>query len=218
MNDIYYKDLKIKYIYIKTLKNTYIGVSKDLDITIKTPSKSTRFIDELIQKKELWIRKQILKIKQNPPQKINLEDEVLLFGEVCSLDIDEAKELREFLYRIRSDSTQAVLRCYDRYYKLKSDRYLIPRVEYWQEIMSLRYDNIKFKKMKSMWGNCSSKKVITLNTQLIKIKKELIDYVIVHELAHLVHMNHSKDFHTLVEKYLPHAKLLRKELKNINLS
>jgi len=218
MNNIYYKDLKIKYIYKKTLKNTYIGVSKDLDITIKTPSKSTRFIDELIQKKELWIRKQILKIKQNPPQKINLEDEVLLFGEICSLDIDEAKELREFLYRIRSDSTQAVLRCYDRYYKLKSDKYLIPRVEYWQEVMSLRYDKIKFKKMKSMWGNCSSKKTITLNTQLIKIKKELIDYVIVHELAHLVHMNHSKDFHTLVEKYLPHAKLLRKELKNINLS
>ena len=47
----------------------------------------------------------------------------------------------------------------------------------------------------------------------MKVKKELIDYVVVHELAHLVHMNHSREFHMFVDKYLSDSKLLRKELK-----
>jgi len=83
--------------------------------------------------------------------------------------------------------------------------------------MGLSYTEIKFRKMKSRWGSCSSKKTITLNTELMKVKKELIDYVLVHELAHLKHMNHSKEFHSLVENYLSDSKVLRKELKNINL-
>ena len=84
--------------------------------------------------------------------------------------------------------------------------------------MGLDYSEIKYRKMKSRWGSCSSKRVLTFNTELIKINKELIDYVIVHELAHIKHMNHSKQFHALVEKYLPDSKYLRKELKNIKIS
>ena len=67
-------------------------------------------------------------------------------------------------------------------------------------------------------GSCNSKKVLTFNTELIKIKKELIDYVVVHELAHIQHMNHSRKFHDLVDKYLPDSKSYRKKLKNIKIS
>ena len=80
--------------------------------------------------------------------------------------------------------------------------------------MSLKYEEIKLKKMRSRWGSCSSQRVITLNTQLLKLKREQIDYVVVHELAHLVHMNHSKSFHSLVQKYIPDAMNIRREIKN----
>ncbi len=92
------------------------------------------------------------------------------------------------------------------------------RLFYYAELMNLNFSILKFRKMKSRWGSCSSKRVITLNKELMRVDLELIDYVIVHELAHLRHMNHSKDFHALVASYLPDAKERRAKLKKISLS
>ncbi|MBN2815879.1 MAG: M48 family metallopeptidase [Campylobacterales bacterium] len=101
---------------------------------------------------------------------------------------------------------------------LFSVEYIQDRVVYFSQEMGLEYSELRFKKMKSRWGSCNSKGVITLNTHLTRVKEELIDYVVVHELSHLVHMNHSKAFHTYVEKYLPNSKQYAKELKSIRLT
>ncbi|MCF6310366.1 MAG: M48 family metallopeptidase [Sulfurimonas sp.] len=184
---------------------------------MKTSKVSDDYIQDLLSKKELWVRKQLLHVEQNPPIQIDLEDEVLLFGEVHSIDIDEAKVLRTYLDKVKISNTNNILKCYDNFYKLYAKEYLIPRVNYFSNIMNLNYSEIKFRKMKSRWGSCSSTGVITLNSQLIKINKELIDYIIVHELAHLTHMNHSKKFHSLVNQYIPNSKILNKKLKTIHL-
>ena len=102
--------------------------------------------------------------------------------------------------------------------EIHSRDFLRDRVIYFSQEMRLDFEELKFRKMRSRWGSCSSKKVITLNSELLKLKIELIDYVVIHELSHLVHMNHSKEFHALVEKFLPDSKLFRKELKQIRLS
>ena len=81
--------------------------------------------------------------------------------------------------------------------------------------MGLKYSELKFRKMKSRWGSCSSNGVITLNKKLIKTPQECIDYVIVHELAHLIHMNHSKKFHQLVEEYFPQATGAKETLSRV---
>jgi predicted metal-dependent hydrolase len=96
--------------------------------------------------------------------------------------------------------------------------FLRDRVEYFAQEMRLDFKELKFRKMKSRWGSCTSDKVITLNSELTKLKCELIDYVVVHELSHLVHMNHSREFHAFVEKYLPGSKSFKKELQRIRLS
>jgi len=80
--------------------------------------------------------------------------------------------------------------------------YLRSKVEYYSKVMGLKYSELKFRKMKRRWGSCSSNGVITLNTYLYNTPEIQINYVVVHELAHRVHMNHSKAFHALVEKYL----------------
>ena len=69
--------------------------------------------------------------------------------------------------------------------------------------------------MKTRYGVCNTKlKKITLNLELIKRDVIYIDYVIVHELSHLIHPNHSKDFWGVVEEVMPNYKKIRKELKN----
>ena len=95
--------------------------------------------------------------------------------------------------------------------------YMKQRVELYAKKMGLIYNEIKFRRMKRRWGSCSSKKDITLNLYLYNTSKELIDYVIVHELAHLVQMNHSKKFHKIVMFSMPNTKELDKELKSIGL-
>ncbi|WP_373035356.1 M48 family metallopeptidase [Sulfurimonas sp.] len=213
-SEIRFKDLNIIHITKPNLKNSYISVNEDSKVVLKTSRVSQRYIEGLLNEKEIWIRKQLFKREQNPPIKVNLEDEVLLFGDIYSVDADEASELRILLNRLRKPTQKNILRCYDGYYKTYALSYLTSRVKHYSDIMNLDYEDIKLKKMRGRWGSCSSTRVITLNTQLMKLKKEQIDYVVVHELAHLVHMNHSKSFHSLVERYFPDSQKIRKELKN----
>ena len=218
MSSFLFKELNIIHIVNKNLKNSYIQISRELEITLKTPKVSDLFVSNLLQKKESWIRKKILTLQEQQPIQVNIEDEVLLFGEVLSIDMPEVLNLRLKLSKNKNSSEKSVLKHYNSFYSTCAKEYVTPRVVYFAQIMNLDYEEIKFRKMKSRWGSCSSKKVLTFNTELIKTKKELIDYVVVHELAHLKHMNHSKKFHDYVEEYLPNSKSYRAELKSIHIA
>ena len=75
---------------------------------------------------------------------------------------------------------------------------------------------LKFRKMKTRWGSCNYVKcIITLNTNLIFCTKEQIDYVIIHEFAHLIVPNHSKDFYKVVSEFCPEYKRIKKEMAGI---
>jgi predicted metal-dependent hydrolase len=212
------KELYAELIYAPKLKHSYIRVNHDSSIVIKTPFKQECYAVDFFHEKEAWIRKQLHKNALNQQPQVNLEDEVLMFGEIYSVDSNEAEYLRAKLHRLKSCEPRKILAVYDDFYKHISQKYLPQRLQYFADIMRLDYKTLKFRKIKSRWGSCNSRKEITLNTQLMRVQKELIDYVIVHELAHLIHMNHSKQFHELVASYLPHAKILRKRLKEIRLS
>lgn len=98
-------------------------------------------------------------------------------------------------------------------YKNLAPTLLNSKVEYWADSMNLKPTKVSYRKTKRQWGSCSYKNSISLNTFLVMLPPKIIDYIIVHELAHITHKNHSKEFWALVEKYLPEYKDLRKELK-----
>ena len=79
--------------------------------------------------------------------------------------------------------------------------------------MNVHFNMVRIKNVKTIWGSCSSKKNLNFNFKLFFLPEALIDYVFVHELAHLKHMNHSKVFWSEVEKQIPDYKKRREELK-----
>ncbi|WP_294885375.1 MULTISPECIES: SprT family zinc-dependent metalloprotease [unclassified Sulfurimonas] len=218
ISEINFNNLRILHIYKPNLKNSYISVKKNGEITLKTSVISNSYIQNLLIKKEFWIRKQLKIVEQNRSMTVNIQDEVILFGEIYSIDTNEANALREYLKNVDVSNIINISKCYDKFYKESAQSYIVPRVEHYAKIMNLNYSDIKFRKMRSRWGSCSSRGIITFNTELVKIGKNLIDFIVVHELAHITHMNHSKKFHLLVERYIPDAKVLNQELRRFSLS
>ena len=214
---ISFKELNIKHICKLSLKHSYISI-KDSEVILKTPRVSKSYIEQLLLEKESWIRKQLLKDSNKELVEFKLGEEILLFGRVESLNSNDFKSLKDSILKLKIKNNEHILKCYNNFYKESSENYLTKRAEFFSKIMNLNYTQLKFRKMKTRWGSCNSLGRITLNTELLKIKKELIDYVVVHELAHLKHMNHSKEFHSFVEKYLINSKLLKKELRNIKIA
>lgn len=80
-------------------------------------------------------------------------------------------------------------------------------------ITGLRPNKVRIREIKYAWGSCSSNKNITLNSKLIKYSECVIRYVILHELCHIKHMNHSFEFWNLVGTYMPNYKEVRREFK-----
>lgn len=101
----------------------------------------------------------------------------------------------------------------ERALKKEAQTLLSQRLYEMSKSSGLTYKAVKFKRLTSRWGSCSSDKIITLNYFLVQLPWHLIDYVIGHELAHTVQMNHSQDFWRIVESMAPDAKNCRKEIK-----
>ena len=91
--------------------------------------------------------------------------------------------------------------------------YIPDRVEYYSKIMNLKYGRITITSAKTRFGSCSSKGNISFSYRLMLYPRELVDYVIVHELAHLSEMNHSDRFYKIIESVLPDYRERVKRLK-----
>lgn len=89
---------------------------------------------------------------------------------------------------------------------------LTERVMHFSKQHNLYYNAISIKVMKSQWGSCSIKKNLNFNTKLVFLPRDLVDYVVVHELCHLKEMNHSKAFWDLVESIMPDYRAREKKL------
>lgn len=89
------------------------------------------------------------------------------------------------------------------------------KVEHYAAVMGVTYGRITIRDQKTRWGSCSSKGNLNFNYRLAYLPEELLDYVVVHELAHRIYMDHSENFWQQVAQYFPDYKNCRKKLKEI---
>ena len=105
------------------------------------------------------------------------------------------------------------------WYRQKLKRRIAPLLEKWQKLMGVQAAECRIKRMKTKWGTCSSEAArIWLNLELAKKPLPCIEYVLVHELAHLIERHHNDRFISLMEKHLPRWRALRRLLNAAPLS
>lgn len=92
------------------------------------------------------------------------------------------------------------------------------RVKYYCAVMQVTVGRITIRNQKTRWGSCSSAGNVNFNYRLYYLPDELLDYVVVHELAHRRHMDHSKEFWSEVARYCPDYRARRKQLKEYQLA
>jgi predicted metal-dependent hydrolase len=97
--------------------------------------------------------------------------------------------------------------------KTLAKKYLTERMDHFSKIMNVTYKDIKINSAHTRWGSCNAKGSISFTYRLILVPLPLIDYVVVHELAHLKEMNHSKKFWKTVDDILPDYKASKRKLQ-----
>ena len=98
--------------------------------------------------------------------------------------------------------------------KMRAKEILPKKVDYFAEIMGLKPAGVKITSAKKRFGSCSGKNSLCFSYELMLYPDEAIDYVVVHELAHIKHRNHSAQFYSLIGKYLPDYKTRERILKS----
>ncbi|HHW69703.1 MAG TPA: M48 family metallopeptidase [Tenericutes bacterium] len=195
----------------KNNKNTYIRIKNDFTIQITTNFfVSKKNIYELITLNILSIKKMI-----ENKRKTDLDSEKFYYlGRYYDIIIlpNQRKMVFDDNRIIVSDEKKL-----DKWLNKNINSLFNERVEHIYNLMDEEFEfpKIKIRKMKTRWGVCNrSNNTITLNSNLIRYSIDKIDYVIIHELCHFTHFNHSKDFWKLVEKYCPEYKKIRRDLKD----
>lgn len=194
-------------------RNTYITISKEGIVTVRSPHKDDQKLREILKEKEVWINTHLQKLNAHSVLKHSVGKNILFRGEVIALD-----SLAYLLKKIKIDSNELdIVKYYHQFYKNEALLTLPSRITYYAKKMGCEPSEIRYKKMIRRWGSCTSCGVVTFNTLMMQLSYEHIDYIIVHELAHLKHMNHSREFHGFVKSILSNEKQLRQELKNIRI-
>jgi len=188
---------------------------KEKLILVKVPKYySNDNINKLLYDKKKWIRKKIEEIDsyyKKKERKFLTGDKFFLYGVELTLvktnsNQNEVIVTDSCLNLFFSGKGNNFKKIIENWYKKESLEYLVLRTSYLAKIMSVKYNSVKIKNFKRRLGSCSYKNDIVYNWRIIMSPKEIIDYIIIHELCHTVHFNHSKNFWILVKEFSPYYK------------
>lgn len=215
----------------KSVKNVNLRVKSDGRVLVSANnSVQTEFIDAFIKQKQKYIISALTKfeekrrlMKEISKRYVSGENYTLL-GKNLRLKVEEAKE--ETVY---TDGIYIFLRVKDknnfRHKEIMMDRWLKEyQMMIFKELVdekyalfqkyNVPYPELRVRYMTSRWGSCQPKRgIITLNSQLIKAPRNCIEYVVLHEFAHYIHPNHSRQFWDFVTMMMPDWKERKKELE-----
>jgi predicted metal-dependent hydrolase len=193
----------------RNIKGTYIRVKEDLNIYVSTNMFYPNFmIKDLISKNY----DNLVKMIKEQKKKISNNEGFFYLGKKYNIIYIDDKSISFDENNVYMSKDFDI----DKWYKSKAKVLFLNRLEekYNEYNRSIPHPTLRIRKMKTRWGVCNIKShVITLNLELIKRDQKYLDYVIVHELTHLVHADHTKRFWNCVEENFPNYKRIVKEMR-----
>ena len=198
-----------------------LTINKDAELIVKAPKKmSLEKIMTFIKEKDHWIQSKQSEIMSRRSYNKNIIDynEYLFLGKRYQLNIlkgiKHIELTQEYICVPDKISKDVFIKHIVRWYVKTAKNILYERLEYFSKIMDLDYTKLRIINSKRLWGSCKvTTRVISLNFRLVMLPHELLDYIIVHELSHLVVANHSSNFYKVIETVIPNYKNLIKEIR-----
>ena len=201
-------------------KTLSLSINENSDLVVRAPHRvSDDEIQKFISEKSAWIdnKQRLIKarLKDNENQHSSLQ--CLYLGSLYPLKIDnnsvEPISFNGLMFTITNVNRDSISLPLKSWYKKRFIEVALPRLSYFSDKHKLKVNQVRVKEQKTLWGSCSSKNNINLNYLLIMAPMKVIDYVIVHELVHTIHKNHSAKFWQKVATIMPNYKDARYWLK-----
>ncbi len=193
----------------KNNKNAYIRIKEENIVYVTVPY---LFSDKKVMKLLEENKKSIFKMIEKNKIKEEKNEGLWYLGKQYFPIFTPLYDLEFIGNKIYVESEKKL----EKYINENRKRIFLEHLDKWYNLFeeSIPYPTLKIRKMKTRWGVCNRRNnTVTLNSDLIKYDLDKLDYVIIHELSHFRHFNHSKEFWKLVEKYEPNYKKIRKELR-----
>lgn len=220
----------MQYQLIKSNRKTIaISFDRDGNLVVKAPYFVRKYeIETFLSEKSEWIEDTLVKLRQAKEEekklclKLENGDELYCLGEKRILTV-----IREERRRAKVNCVMGRLLLYvpyeadytckkeqlEKWYRKEAADLLTAKANAFADRIGVHFEDIRVKDQKSRWGSCSSKGNLNFNWRIIMAPEPVCDYVVIHELCHLVYMNHSEDFWNLVSVYCPKYRQYKKWLK-----
>ncbi len=225
---------EFKYKIVRSKRRRFsssISITPDRGVVVSVPPwVSLSSIEDLVREKTDWIIKTLKRLNLQSPKKnkqyIDGENH-LYFGEEYPLSVTAATGIAtarlSFLYnkfeaRVPAHHTPVTQRkelkeAMIRWYLDNGKRIVTEKVNHFTKVLGVSYNRIVLKRVSSIWGSCSHKNNLNFNRKLIMAPHAIVDYVVVHEVCHLIHRHHRRSFWDLVKSLDPEYKTHVKWLK-----
>lgn len=206
---------------IKTTRRGSIGLKVEPNrIALMVPKQlADAAITAFVESEQGWLLQQIQEQQSQMPKQLVMKSghELLLFGEKVMFKEDHHTPVKKMnlVYdetcitvfckqsRALKNERHHIYRHLVDFYHQQLNPYLLAQVAEWEKRIGVQTQSVQIKNYRSRWGSCYSDGRIQFNWKLVMSPKAVIDYVVVHELCHLIHANHSSDFWGLVAKHCP---------------
>ena len=203
-----------KKYYIKVIrksnKNTYVRFKNGEIVVTTSYFVTNNQIKKILSENIEFLKKVIAKEEKNKEKATKI---YILDNEFSIIISNSLNEIDYKNHKVYAKDLKQV----DKLIKKETEKIFLSRLEYNYNLFQekIPFPSLTIRKMSTRWGVCNRKlKRVTLNSLLIRYPLEALDYVIIHELSHFVHFDHSKAFWTEVSKYSPRYKEIRKLLKD----